>query len=131
VQNSVPPEELWPNLVPTLVVLNTLRQQLGVPISLTSTYRSRAYNQAVGGELNSFHQRFQAIDFTGAAGFPCSWAAALRQYRNTPFTNPYTGETFRFQGGIGIYRRQNFVHLDTRGSQADWYGQGDSPCPKP
>ncbi|MDB5269095.1 MAG: hypothetical protein JWP58_2135 [Hymenobacter sp.] len=129
VQNSIPPEELWPNIVPTLVVLNALRQQLGASITLTSTYRSKAYNQAVGGEPNSFHQRFQAIDFTCAAGSPCSWAAALRQYRNTLFTNPHTGETFRFQGGIGTYRRQNFVHLDTRGSQANWYGKGDSPCP--
>ncbi|GAB3307601.1 D-Ala-D-Ala carboxypeptidase family metallohydrolase [Hymenobacter tenuis] len=129
VKNSLPPKELWPNIVPTLVVLNALRAQLQAPVLLTSTYRSPAYNRAVGGEPKSFHQTFQAIDFTCTVGSPCRWAGLLRQLRNTAFTNPLTGKPFTFQGGIGIYRRKNFVHLDTRGYRADWYGKGDQPCP--
>lgn len=128
VQNSLPPNDLWPNIVPTLVVLNALRQHLNEPIVLTSTYRSPAYNKAIGGAKNSFHQRFQAIDFSSGAGNPCTWAAVLKRFRKASFFNPYTGKQFAFQGGIGVYRSRNFVHLDTRGFEANWFGTGDSPC---
>ncbi|HEX2094871.1 MAG TPA: D-Ala-D-Ala carboxypeptidase family metallohydrolase [Longimicrobiaceae bacterium] len=120
VQNSVPPEELWPNLLPTLVVLQRFRDEIGSPVRLLSTYRSEAYNAAVGGAGESQHTRFRAIDFTVAAGTPAQWAARLRSFRGRMFRNPGTGSQFEFRGGIGVYPASHFVHLDTRGVDRDW-----------
>ena len=32
------------------------------------------------------------------------------------------GVAFLFRGGIGVYPESRFVHLDVRGSNADWRG---------
>ena len=122
VQNSVPPEGLWPFILLTLTVLDRLRDELGVPIQLTSTYRSPVYNGAVGGVRLSQHTQFRAIDFTCSAGRPEEWGRMLRSYRSQSFVNPHTGDAFAFRGGIGTYPSKGFVHVDTRGWDADWSG---------
>lgn len=106
--NTDPPEELWPKIIPTLKVLDILRGQLGCPIRLTSIYRSPAYNSRIGGEKSSYHMRFQACDFQAATGKPTQWAASLKKIRSDG----------AFKGGIGIY--PTFVHVDTRGYNANW-----------
>ncbi|HEX5727579.1 MAG TPA: D-Ala-D-Ala carboxypeptidase family metallohydrolase [Longimicrobiaceae bacterium] len=120
VKNSPPPEELWPNLVPTLAVLQRFRTEFGKPVHLLSTYRSPAYNKAVGGEKGSKHMEFLAIDFMCTLGKPSQWAALLKSYRGKKFRNPHTGSDFTFRGGIGIYPVSGFVHVDTRGNDANW-----------
>lgn len=118
VRNSRPPEALWHNIVPTIIVLDQLREVLGAPITLISTYRSPAYNTAIGGEPASFHMRFQAIDFSCAAGTPQQWVTRLRAMRGRSFNLPGNGGAFTFRGGIGKYPA--FVHVDTRGYDANW-----------
>ena len=108
--NSLPPRELWPNVVPLARVLDALRAKLGSSIVLTSVYRNEGHNAAVGGVQGSQHSRFCAADFQAATGNPQQWVAILRQLRNDSM----------FQGGIGLYA--NFVHVDTRGWNADWTG---------
>jgi Zn-dependent metalloprotease len=120
VSNSVPPQSIWANVVTTLAVLDHLRAELGSTITLISTYRSKAYNQAVGGAKDSQHFYFRAIDFTCKVGTPSAWAKLLRGYRGRKFRNPQTGDEFVFRGGIGVYPSSNFVHVDTRGFDADW-----------
>lgn len=126
VRNSMPPEELWPNIIPTLVVLDALRAKLEAPITLLSTYRSPEYNAAVGGEKQSYHMRFMAIDFTAAAGSPARWAALLNRMRGQKFDLPEERSGARgewtFRGGIGIYPDSGFVHVDCRGHDANWVG---------
>ncbi|HEX8209680.1 MAG TPA: D-Ala-D-Ala carboxypeptidase family metallohydrolase [Longimicrobium sp.] len=122
VKNSVPPKELWDNIVETLAVLDAFRAQLGKPVSLLSTYRSPQYNAAVGGASKSMHKAFRAVDFTCSSGRPKEWAALLKSFRGRQFQNPHTGKTFTFRGGVGIYVASNFVHLDTRGVDVDWSG---------
>lgn len=111
-KNSVPPRNLWPNIIPTLKVLDKLREEMGAPIRLLSTYRNPGYNRAVGGELQSFHMQFKAIDFACDKGTPEQWADALKLMRKKG----------AFSGGIGVYPRSGFVHVDTRGYIADWRG---------
>lgn len=111
VKNDIPPVELWHRIVPTLRVLDDLRATLGYGLVIQSAYRSRAYNLAVGGVGDSQHTRNVAIDFRGLKGTPAEWAAALRQMR----------DSVRFIGGVGVYT--TFVHVDTRGSNADWQGR--------
>jgi uncharacterized protein YcbK (DUF882 family) len=112
VTNSTPPCDLWPNILPTLRVLDELRERLGAPIRLLSTYRSPAYNRAVGGERNSFHMQFRAIDFACDKGTPDEWADVLKTMRKLGV----------FRGGIGVYPGKGFVHVDTRGYEANWRG---------
>jgi hypothetical protein len=120
VRNSAPPRELWPNIVPTLAVLQRFRTEIGRPVQLLSTYRSPAYNRAVGGATESMHKHFRAIDFTVSSGTPTQWARRLRGYRGQSFDDPAAGHRFAFHGGIGIYTASNFVHIDTRGRDVDW-----------
>lgn len=122
VKNSAPPKELWENIVPTLAVLERFRTEFGSPVNLLSTYRSPKYNKAVGGAAKSQHEQFGAIDFTCRSGTPKKWAQLLKSFRGQQFHDPHTGKSFVFRGGIGIYVASNFVHVDTRGKDADWNG---------
>lgn len=110
-RNHLPPEDLWGNMVPTAQIMDLLRQDLNASIRLTNIYRSKSYNDAVNGAPASQHIRFTAVDFFCSDGRgPEHWAAKLHEYRAAG----------RFRGGIGIYASNQFVHLDTRGSNADF-----------
>tara|TARA_R110002051_G_scaffold154782_1_gene226933 strand:- start:812 stop:1246 length:435 start_codon:yes stop_codon:yes gene_type:complete len=110
VQNSLPEESLWENLVPTLWVLDQLRESVLLPIRLVSLYRSPSYNKAVGGSSSSFHKRNSAIDFQIDGMNPQQSFNALNKMRNAG----------AFTGGLGYYA--TFVHIDTglRGRNATW-----------
>lgn len=123
-QNSVPPSTVWNNIAPTLAVLQRLRTDLGTSVNLTSVYRHPDYNECVGGVENSFHslrsdnKSMTAIDFYANSGNPRAWTTKLRSYRGQTFTNPATGGTFTFAGGIGTYG--TFTHIDTRGYNSNF-----------
>lgn len=110
VRNSMPPRELWPNILPTIRLAEELREHFG-PTRILSAYRSPAYNAVIDGSAkDSQHVRFTALDLVCVAGTPREWAAFLRSRRSAG----------AFKGGIGTYR--TFVHVDTRGHNADWGG---------
>jgi len=108
VRNTIPPRILWKNIVPTLRILDDLRDELKAPVVISSTYRAPAYNRAVRGKKDSRHLLFDAVDFSVRGVTPARAAAVLIQWRNDG----------RFRGGVGIYPR--FVHIDTRGVNATW-----------
>ncbi len=109
-KNALPDEELWANMIPTAQIMDRLRDDLNASIHLTSVFRTKAYNTAIGGAENSQHMRFTAVDFFCQNGKgPENWGAKLAEYRKS-------GE---FSGGIGIYPSRHFVHLDTRGFDVD------------
>jgi len=117
VKNSIPHESLWPNIVQTLIIADEVRHKLGAPMAVTSSYRSPAYNKAVGGAPASLHLRFNALDLSCSS--PAKAAAIADSLRGKVFANPTSGGgTFIFAGGIGTY--PSFVHIDTRGYDADW-----------
>ena len=109
--NTDPPKELWPNVIELAKVLDEFRERVGHPIVLTSAYRSPAYNQAIGGAKASQHKEFRAVDFVvkGSGTGPRDWAAILDKMRRE--------ENF-FKGGLHAYN--SFVHVDTRGWNANW-----------
>lgn len=110
--NQFPPEILWPNIVPTIRVLDQLRDMLGAAIIITSCYRSPEYNATIPGSAkNSYHSQFMAADFHCKRGSPALWSETLKRLRNEGL----------FDGGIGVY--PGFVHVDTRGRNATWYGR--------
>lgn len=105
--NTDPPESLWPNIIPTLKILDLVRTEIGA-IYLTSIYRNERYNKAVGGETNSFHTKFQAADCIPMQSSSIELHAVARRLRNEG----------KFKGGIGKY--PSFVHIDTRGYNSDF-----------
>lgn len=62
--NSEPPRELWRNIILTAVVVDTAREELGQPISLSSVYRNPIYNRPPfnKGGKRSQHLVFTAMD---------------------------------------------------------------------
>lgn len=89
--NSKPPERLWDNIIPTIIVLDALREHLGKSISIVSVYRSEAYNQAAGDKSvgyagrakTSQHMAFTAIDFI-VSGMACTEVEkTLKEWSNS------------------------------------------------
>lgn len=110
-RNSLPPANLWPRIANTARMLDEIRERLGASCRILSAYRAPAYNTCVGGESASLHMSFNAIDFRCSSGTPTQWRDVARAVRSS---NP------AFKGGIGLY--SSFVHIDTRGSIANWNG---------
>jgi uncharacterized protein YcbK (DUF882 family) len=109
VENDTPPLELWHAMPPTLRLVELVRERFG-PTIITSAYRAPAYNLAVGGARDSRHAHNDAVDFRCTTGTPREWAVLLRGLRDAG----------QFAGGIGVYA--SWVHVDTRGTNADWVG---------
>jgi hypothetical protein len=96
--------------------LEPMRARFG-PCHVVSGYRHKAYNRSIGGATDSRHDWDRhpdatATDLVFADGTPEQWAAELRRLR------AQTGGT----GGIGVYPRSGFVHVDSRPYAADWSG---------
>jgi hypothetical protein len=104
--NTEPPEELWDNIWKTIEMADKARHTLGRPIKITSAYRSPKYNKAIGGASKSHHIQFNALDLRTSA--PKTLHKILKGMRDKGM----------FKGGLGLYN--TFVHLDTRGNNADW-----------
>lgn len=113
VKNSQPPKRLWKNLVPTLRVVDDLRESLGKPCRILSSYRSPAYNRAVGGAPLSQHLQCSALDIAFDGVSPQRVYDRLIEWRKAG----------RFSGGLGLYPNAGFVHIDTRGHNATWKGR--------
>ena len=144
--NTEPPRHLWDNIVPTILVLDKLREHLNVPICLTSIYRTPAYNKQKKGRKRSLHQAFSAADFKASDVPPQRVSEILKAWRGQWFQSPVPIETrpadvpagqthwhplntgnaddrdftFQFKGGIGTYT--TYVHIDTRGMNNTWKG---------
>ncbi len=122
VRNSAPPRHLWHRIVPTLRVVDDLRDSFGKPCTITSSYRSPAYNRAVGSSNppdprkpagpGSQHPRFAALDLR------VSGVSARRVYERLLKWR----REGRFTGGLGLYVSSRFVHIDTRPYNAAWRG---------
>jgi N-acetylmuramoyl-L-alanine amidase len=112
-RNTFPPKPLWKNIKNTALMLDAIRKELGAPIRILSCYRGEAYNTCIGGESASLHMKFNAIDFTCSQGTPEIWRRVADRLRSSDA---------KFMGGIGVYPSSRFVHIDTRGSEANWSG---------
>ena len=107
-QNSLPPENKWEAIVPTLWIADLARRQLGFSLTITSAYRSPDYNKAVGGAVRSQHLANTALDLIPSKG-------RVKQLYDQLIAMRQGGA---FRGGVGIY--SSFVHVDTRGKNATW-----------
>jgi len=73
--DNTPAPELLPRLVLTAEMLERIRSTLNVPIIVTSAYRSRQLNRAVGGVTSSDHTQGHAADII-APGYGSAYEVA-------------------------------------------------------
>lgn len=102
---TMPPRELWPNIVPTLLVIKKLRSE-GVLINpiAASVYRDPVLNVCAGGSPKSKHMQLNAIDFDIDAT-PESLESLCHAWRTH-------GAELKL--GLGFYAPTK-IHLDTLG----------------
>lgn len=107
--NGLPPRYLWKNIAPTLKTVDEMCERMNSEIlQFVSIYRSPQYNRAVRGKSRSYALQNCAVKVRFKDITPRTAAKVARELRSEGF----------FNGGIGTY--DTFMHLDTRGSKADW-----------
>lgn len=110
--NAPPPRALWKNIANTARMLDEIRHRIGHPVRILSGFRNHSYNSCIGGATGSLHSRFNALDWTASGGSVNLWHQTARDVRAENLND--------FKGGIGRYDAQNFIHIDTRGHEANW-----------
>lgn len=88
-------------------ILQKIRDHFKSPVTITSGYRTPAYNKKIGGATYSQHTYGTAADIKVRGIKP----KAVAQFVETLMPNT---------GGIGIYK--NFTHIDVREVKSRWNG---------
>jgi uncharacterized protein YcbK (DUF882 family) len=110
---SVVPSHLMKHLEELVENLQVIRDHIGKPMRIISGYRSPPYNRKIGGARKSQHMKAKAADIVVRGMKP----AELKEIIITLIK-----EGKIKKGGVGLYK--NFIHYDTRGWNARWYGKG-------
>ena len=103
------PENIKKNVIELIHNLQVIRDEVKVPISITSGYRSPEHNSKVKGAKDSQHVKGTAVDFKVQGLKPKEVALIVERLIK---------EGKIKQGGIGIY--PSWVHYDIRGIKARW-----------
>lgn len=97
-------------VAPALVgVLQHIRDYFGAAVTINSGYRTPSYNTKVGGAAASQHCLGTAADIVVKGKTPADVGAYARKLMPN-------------YGGVGIYRKSGFVHVDVREKKTDWEG---------
>lgn len=105
------PKEVLENVKELAKNMQVLRDELGLPIHLTSAYRSPSHNRKAGGKSNSQHLYGKACDMKVKGMTPKQVLLVIERLIK---------EGKMMQGGIGVYN--TFLHYDIRNSKARWNG---------
>lgn len=101
--------EYMENVIELAKNLQVLRDEINIPITILSGYRSPNHNKEVGGKKASKHMLAQAADIVTRVHTPQQLAFIIEKLIKDKKMK---------QGGIGIY--PSFVHYDVRGIKARW-----------
>ncbi len=108
----VPPRDLWHRIIPTLLIAEEIRAEMGHALVVGNGYRSRDLNRAVGGSRRSQHIQNAALDLD----LPNS--ENNRENRRKFYA--VACEFWRDHGrdskmGLGLYSRHggSRIHIDT------------------
>lgn len=103
------PEKYMNNVIELAKNLQILRDEIGQPIHINSSYRPPDYNKRIGGAPKSQHLTASAADITAKSYTPKQLAAVVERLIKAGKMK---------QGGLGIYA--GFIHYDVRGKKARW-----------
>ena len=103
------PSELLANVLELAENLQVLRDFVGVPIKINSSYRSLSHNANIGGSKTSQHLFAKAADIVIESKSPEQVANIIKAL---------ISEGKMKQGGISAYN--TFTHYDIRGHKARW-----------
>lgn len=103
------PSELLTNVLELAENLQVLRDFVGVPIEINSSYRSLSHNANVGGSKNSQHLFAKAADIVIESKSPEQVANIIKAL---------ISDGKMKQGGISAYN--TFTHYDIRGHKSRW-----------
>ncbi len=98
-------------------ILQKIRDHFGVPVKITSAYRTAAHNAKVGGSPGSQHLRGTVADIAiehlqgTATDIAVKGASPLAVAQHAEYLMPGSG-------GIGVYG--TFAHVDVRASRSRW-----------
>lgn len=95
-----------------VTALQLIRDFAGVPIIITSSLRSTAYNSEVGGATDSLHLQGRAIDFV----FARNNVANIKKVATAIRTGELMAKMSHLHvRGFGFYiGEKNFIHIDNR-----------------
>ena len=95
-------------VAPRLVMaLETIRAHFDAPVVIHSGYRTPQYNKQVNGAEHSQHCYGTAADISVKGQTPAAVAVYARQLMPN-------------WGGVGIYTKKGFTHIDVREKRSDW-----------
>ena len=103
------PSELLANVLELAENLQVLRDFVGVPIKINSSYRSLSHNANIGGSKSSQHLFAKAADIVIESKSPEQVANIIKAL---------ISEGKMKQGGVSAYN--TFTHYDIRGHKARW-----------
>jgi len=100
------------NIDPTVKMLQKIREGVGKPIYINSSYRNPEYNKSIGGAKYSLHMSFKALDWHIKGYSHFDYLALATRIAAGEF---FGDEKF----GLGVYK--TFLHLDC-GPRRTWNG---------
>ena len=103
------PADVHNNIVKLANQLQTLRDAINKPITVTNAYRCESHNRAVGGVKNSMHLFGKAADLQ---------VKGMHPYYLHETINDLINKGDMLQGGLGLYN--TFVHYDIRKTKSRW-----------
>ncbi|WP_135210633.1 D-Ala-D-Ala carboxypeptidase family metallohydrolase [Vitreimonas flagellata] len=120
---TMPPEETWPHIVPTLRFVRDHVEPMIGQVTVASGYRDQAFNDCVRGASRSTHRAFHALDLVPRN------PSVTRERLIAVLCPLHARQGARFDIGMGIYQARRF-HIDAtryRRWGAD-FRAASSPC---
>ena len=112
---SVPSQELWDNLTPTLKVLQDLQSRnILNDIEITSVYRDASLNQCANGSPGSKHVHNSALDFRVGPEYPADYQLQAIARAKQNLCQYWKENGARLNMGLGVYASGQ-IHIDTQG----------------
>lgn len=103
--------ECLENLKELAANLQVVREKMGVPLRITSGFRTLTHNRKIGGKRNSYHLKGMAADFFPSTMNLADCYILMKDLMDKGLIK---------KGGLKMYRDRGFIHYDIRGHYAEW-----------
>lgn len=128
---AVPPQDMWPTIVPTLRLVRQEIVPLLGPVKVLSSFRTNAANRCSLGAPQSPHKRYSALDLAVVNEMPQKemFAKLCKHWYNLSPSWGY-GLGAYYVRGYPAYNQEGRFHVDTLGRRT-WghsYGAYTSHC---